>query len=61
MAVHQKGETALKNTKDNEIDIEKERKNLQNIPKSAAKEILGTIKSRYRRKYLKIWDETIKQ
>jgi len=51
----------LKNTKENEKDIEKEWKNLQNILKSAANESLGTIKRRYRRKYLKIWDDKIKQ
>jgi len=54
MAVHPKSETALKNTKENEIDIKKEWKNLQNILKSAANESLGTIKRRNRRKYLKI-------
>ena len=32
------------NTKESEIDIEKEWKNLQNILKSAANESLGTIK-----------------
>jgi len=47
----------LNNTKKNEIDIEKEWKNLQNILKSAANESLGTIKRRNRRKYLKIWDD----
>jgi len=41
------------NTKENEIDIEKEWTNLQNILKSAANESLGTIKRRNRRKYLK--------
>ena len=35
--------------------------NLQNILKSSANEILGTIKRRSRRKYLKIWDDQIKQ
>ena len=35
--------------------------NLQNILKSAANESLGTIKRRNRRKYLKIWDDQIKQ
>jgi len=34
----------LNNSKENEIDIEKEWKNLQNILKSAANESLGTIK-----------------
>ena len=53
MAVHPKSETALKNTKENEIDIKKEWKNLQNILKSAANESLVTIKRRSRRKYLK--------
>jgi len=61
MAVHPKGETALKNTNENEIDIQKEWKNLQNILKSAANERLGTIKRRCRRKCLKIWDDQIKQ
>jgi hypothetical protein len=41
--------------------IEKEWKNLQNVIKSAANESLGTIKKRIRRKYLKIWDDQIKQ
>jgi len=41
-------------TKENETDIEKEWKNLQNILKSAANESLGTIKRRNRREYLKI-------
>ena len=50
----------LKNTKENEIDIEKELKNLQNILKSAANESLGTIKKRNRRKCLKIWDQQMK-
>ena len=61
MSVHPKSETPLKNTKENEIDIEKEWKNIQNILKSASNESLGTIKRRYRRKYLKIWDDQIKQ
>ena len=51
----------LSNTKEDEIDIEKERKNLQNILKSAANESLGIIKRRNRRKYLKMWDDQIKQ
>ena len=51
----------LNNTKEPETDIEKEWKNLQNIIKSAANESLGTIKKRNRRKYLKIWDDQIKQ
>ena len=51
----------LNNTKENEVDIEKEWKNLQNILKSAENEGLGTIKRRNRRKYLKIWDDQIKQ
>jgi len=51
----------LSNTKEDEIDIEKEWKNLQNILKSAANESLGTIKWRNRRKNLKIWDDQIKQ
>jgi len=34
----------LDNTKENETDIEKKWKNLQNILKSAANESLGTIK-----------------
>jgi hypothetical protein len=50
----------LNNKKENETDIEKEWKNLQNVLKSAANESLGTIKRRYRRKYLKIWDDQIK-
>ena len=51
----------LNNTKEVEIDIEKEWKNLKNILKSAANESLGTIKWRNRRKNLKIWDDQIKQ
>ena len=51
----------LNNTKENETDIEKEWKNLQDIIKSAANESLGTIKRRNRRKHLKIWDDQIKQ
>jgi hypothetical protein len=46
---------------ENEIDIENEWQNLQNILKSAANESLGTTKRRNRRKYLKIWDDQIKQ
>src|SRR5215469_5197208 len=46
----------VNNTKENEIDIEKEWKTLQNILKSAANESLGKTKRRNRRKYLKIWD-----
>jgi len=42
------------NTKENEIDIEKEWKNLQNVLKLAANESLETIKRRNRRKCLKI-------
>jgi len=57
----QRGKLHLNNTKENETDIEKEWKNLQNIIKSAANESLGTIKKRNRRKYLKIWDDQIKQ
>lgn len=45
----------------NETDIEKEWTNLQNIIKSAANESLGTVKRRNRRKYLKLWDDQIKQ
>jgi len=51
----------LNKTKENEINIEKEWKNLQNILKSAANESLGTRKRRNRRKYLKIWNDQIKQ
>jgi len=51
----------LNNTKENWMDIEKECWNLQNILKSAANESLGKIKGRNRRKYLKIWDDEIKQ
>jgi len=42
-------------------DIQKKWKNLQNIIKSATNKSLGTIKKRNRRKYLKIWDDQIKQ
>jgi len=51
----------LNTTKKNETDIEEEWKNLQNILKLAAYESLGTIKKRNKRKYLKIWDDQIKQ
>ena len=51
----------LNNSKENEIDIEKEWKNLQNILKSAANESLGTIKRQNMGNYLKIWDDQIKQ
>ena len=51
----------LNTTKKNEIDFEEEWKNLQNILKSAAHKSLGTIKRRNKRKYLKIWDDQIKQ
>ena len=51
----------LNSTKENETDTEKEWKNLQNTIKSAANKSLGTIKKRNRRKYLKIWDDQIKQ
>ena len=51
----------LNTAKKNEMDIEEEWKNLQNILKSAVHESLGTIKGRNKRKYLKIWDNQIKQ
>jgi len=51
----------LNNKKENEIDIGRECKTLQNILKSAANESLGTTKRRNRRKCLKIWDDQIKQ
>jgi len=51
----------LNNTKENEIDIEREWKTLQNVLKSAANESLGKTKRRNRRKYLKIWDDQVKQ
>jgi hypothetical protein len=51
----------LNNTKENELDTEKEWKNLQNILKSAANESLGTTKRRNKRNYLKIWDDQTKQ
>jgi hypothetical protein len=51
----------LNNTKENEIDIEREWKTLQNILKSVTNESLGTTKRRNRRKYLNIWDDQIKQ
>jgi hypothetical protein len=51
----------LSNTKEDEMHIAKELKNLQNILKSAANESLGTMKRRNRRKYLKIWARQIKQ
>ena len=43
------------------VDIEREWKTLQNILKSAANESLGTTKRQNRRKYLKIWDDQVKQ
>ena len=61
MVVHSTSETSLKQQKENEKDTEKEWKNLQNLIKSAAYESLGTIKKRNKRKYLKIWDDQIKQ
>ena len=61
MAGHPKSENPLKQYKGNEIDIEREWKTLQNILKSAANESFGTTKRRNRRKYLKIWDDQIKQ
>jgi len=51
----------LSNKKENEIDMEEERKNLQNILKSAANESLEKIKRLNRRKFLKVWDDQIKQ
>jgi len=51
----------LNKTKENETDIEKEWTNLQNIIKSAANESLETVNRRNRRKYLKIWNDKIKQ
>ena len=51
----------LSNSKKDEIDIEKERKNLQNLLKSAANESLGIIKRRNGRKYIKIQEDQIKQ
>ena len=51
----------LNNTKENEIDIRREWKTVQNILKSAANESLGTTKRRNGIKYLKIWDDQIKQ
>jgi len=60
MTVTQRVKRHLSNTKENEVDIEKEWKNLQNILKSSANESLGTMKRRNRRKYLKIWDDQIK-
>jgi len=60
MTVHPKSETPLQQQTENEIDIEKEWRNLQNILNSAVNESLGTIKRRNRRKYLKIWDDQIK-
>jgi hypothetical protein len=43
------------------VDIEKEWEHLENILTSAAYETLGKIRRRNRRKYLKIWDDQIKQ
>jgi hypothetical protein len=51
----------LNNTKENEIDIKKEWKNLQNILKSVGNESLGTIRIRNSSKYLKISDDQLKQ
>jgi hypothetical protein len=47
----------LNNVKENEIDIEKEWKNLQ----IEQQEGLGTTKRRNKRKYLKILDDQTKQ
>jgi len=55
------GSLHLNKTQENKTDIEKEWTNLQNIIKSAANESLGTVKRRNWRKYLKIWDDQIKQ
>ena len=43
------------------MDIKKECKNLQGILKSSANGNLRAIKRINRRKYLKIWDDQIKQ
>ena len=51
----------LQNTKENEIDIEREWKTLQNILKSAVNESLWTTNRRNRRKYFKIWDDQIQK
>jgi hypothetical protein len=61
MAVHTRVKFHLNNIKENETYIEKEWENLQNILKSAAYESLGKLKRQNRRKYLKIWDDQIKQ
>jgi hypothetical protein len=61
MAVRPKSETPLTQYKNNEIYMEKEWKNLQNLLNSAATESLGTVKRQNRRKYLKIWEDQIKQ
>jgi len=55
----QRVELHLNNTKENEIDIEKEWKSLQNILQSEANKSLGAIKRRNRGKYLKLWDNQI--
>jgi len=51
----------LSHTKEDDIDIEKECKNLQSVLKLAANESLGTMKRRNMRKCFKIWDDRIKQ
>ena len=51
----------LNKKKENETDIEKEWTNLQSIIKSEANESLVTVKRQNRSKYIKIWDDQIKQ
>jgi len=60
MTVNPKSETLLKQYK-GEWNRHWERKEKQNIIKSGTNESLGIIKKRNRRKYLKIWDDQIKQ
>ena len=61
MAVHPKIETPLKQCKGRWNRHRERMEKVTNILKSAANGSLGTIKRRNRRKYLKIWDNQIKQ
>ena len=46
--------------KEESIDVEEEWENLKQILKSAAEESLGKLRPNCKRKYLKIWDEEMK-
>ena len=61
MAVHPKNKIPLKQYKGNWNRYWEGMEKLTKVLKSAANESLGKIKRRNRRKYLKIWDDQIKQ